>query len=148
LPFRSGQALTTGYATFLSVIRLAYASLMPVPNVYTRLRVEERRQSYCVMRNGIKYDVIYKHLDKYPLNENGNFVHSENVRSKTLVAGQVFGELGTTGSSTGGHLHLEVQSTVKPDISPDYYEVMYGQDNQITGYLIKSDYFLRKMSKK
>jgi hypothetical protein len=45
LPFRSGQALTSGYATFLSVIRLAYASLMPVPNVSARLRVEERRQS-------------------------------------------------------------------------------------------------------
>lgn len=100
------------------------------------------------MRNGIKYDVIYKHLDKYPLDENGNFVHSEDVRSKTLIAGQVFGELGTTGSSTGGHLHLEVQSTEKPDMSPDYYEVLYGLDNQITGYLINSDYFLRKMSKK
>lgn len=93
--------------------------------------------------DGQAYEVTYKHLDKLPSEK---YTTAGNLITRNTT----FGELGTTGSSTGAHLHLEVQTKNEPiGISKDYYEPMYGEDKKtIVGYLVNADYFLRELSAK
>ncbi|PJD98522.1 MAG: hypothetical protein CK427_17010, partial [Leptospira sp.] len=103
--------------------------------------------------NGIKYNVIYKHLDEYPLDANGNFTGQDGKPTKTLSKGQEFGKLGTTGSSTGAHLHLEVQIHPVNGVLPEPPEKDRFHYNKIESpqgsyYLVNADYFLNNISNK
>lgn len=103
--------------------------------------------------NGIKYNVIYKHLDEYPLDANGNFIGIDGNPTKTLSAGQDFGKLGTTGSSTGPHLHLEVQVHPVNGVLPeppekDKFHFKKMESPQGSYYLVNADYFLNNISNK
>lgn len=81
---------------------------------------------------GIKYDVIYKHLNEIPVTpSDGQF-----------KAGMQIGTLGTTGSSNGAHLHLEITSKTEPNIPQDFYEKRESKGD----YVINPEYFLRVMA--
>ncbi|TGK45558.1 M23 family metallopeptidase, partial [Leptospira bouyouniensis] len=80
---------------------------------------------------GIEYDVSYLHLNETPnIPADGKF-----------TAGMQIGTVGTTGSSNGSHLHLEITTREKPNIPVDFYEK--GKDGR---YIINPEYFLRVMA--
>lgn len=86
---------------------------------------------------GIDYKVSYLHLDEVPSAPPNN----------EFIRGQQIGVMGTTGSSTGYHLHVEVTTTTKPDIPNLYYDPIINANSEVTGYRINSDYFMREMLK-
>ena len=73
-------------------------------------------------RNPCRHETWYAHLNKY------------NVRvGQKVVRGEVIGEVGNTGKSTGPHLHYEVHYRGKVtdprnhyymDLSPEQYDEM------------------------
>ncbi|TGL57780.1 M23 family metallopeptidase [Leptospira jelokensis] len=87
--------------------------------------------------SGIDYKISYLHLNEVPtIPGNGE-----------IKRGQQIGLLGTTGSSTGNHLHVEVTTVSRPDIPALYYDPIMNSRGEISGYRINSDYFMREMLK-
>lgn len=74
-----------------------------------------------VGRNGITYRVWYAHLNEFAL--------SLKVGDK-VKAGDVIGLMGSTGNSTGSHLHLEMR---RPPYRSGSYNVLNGAPNYSVG---------------
>ncbi|WP_244939874.1 polymorphic toxin-type HINT domain-containing protein [Leptospira adleri] len=91
-----------------------------------------------------KYEVQYKHFDSAPRYENGDLVKAGD----TVKPGQKIGDLGTTGRSTGAHLHMSVVSYEKPNgVSSAFYEpVKQKGSNKVLYYLINPQYFMKVMA--
>jgi len=75
-----------------------------------------------IINHGYQYQTLYGHMSKVKV----------NIGQK-VVRGEVIGEVGSTGKSTGPHLHYEVHYRGKPqnpgnyyylDLSPDEYDQM------------------------
>ncbi|EMN27791.1 peptidase, M23 domain protein [Leptospira kirschneri serovar Sokoine str. RM1] len=90
-----------------------------------------------------KYEVQYKHFDTAPRYENGDLVKAGD----TIQPGQKIGDLGTSGRSTGAHLHISVVSYEKPNgVSPAFYEVKRNKGGEVLYYLINPQYFMKVMA--
>ncbi|WP_033108350.1 TIGR04388 family protein, partial [Leptospira interrogans] len=90
-----------------------------------------------------KYEVQYKHFDSAPRYENGDLVKAGDA----IKPGQKIGNLGTSGRSTGAHLHMSVVSYEKPNgVSPAFYQVVRDKNKNITHYLINPQYFMKVMA--
>ncbi|MBM9498960.1 TIGR04388 family protein [Leptospira sp. 201903071] len=90
-----------------------------------------------------KYELQYKHFDSIPRNENGQPL----TKGDTIKAGQKIGDLGTTGRSTGAHLHISVVSYEKPNgVSPVFYNAVADKKGNIVYYLINPQYFIKVMA--
>ncbi|WP_154644983.1 M23 family metallopeptidase, partial [Leptospira interrogans] len=91
-----------------------------------------------------KYELQYKHFDSAPRYENGDLVKAGD----TVKPGQKIGDLGTTGRSTGAHLHMSVVTYEKPNgvSSAFYQEVRDKKTGNITHYLINPQYFMKVMA--
>ncbi|MGQ2850032.1 hypothetical protein ACT54H_19320, partial [Leptospira interrogans] len=64
-----------------------------------------------------------------------------------IKPGQKIGNLGTSGRSTGAHLHMSVVSYEKPNgVSPAFYQVVRDKNKNITHYLINPQYFMKVMA--
>ena len=55
--------------------------------------------NYCIIYHGNGYATLYAHMRALPSVKVG----------ESVTAGQVIGYVGTTGSSTGNHLHFELR---------------------------------------
>ncbi|EMK11257.1 intein C-terminal splicing domain protein, partial [Leptospira kirschneri] len=91
-----------------------------------------------------KYEVQYKHFDTAPRYENGDLVKAGD----TIQPGQKIGDLGTSGRSTGAHLHISVVSYEKPNgvSSAFYQEVKQKGTGKVLYYLINPQYFMKVMA--
>jgi len=97
-------------------------------------KVKSSRRGYgnqIIINHGFGYKTRYAHLSK----------HLVKVGQK-VKRGQVIGLVGTTGQSTGPHLHYEVIKNNKPidpinfyfeDLSPKQYDEMIKQSTQPGG---------------
>ncbi|WP_025179507.1 TIGR04388 family protein, partial [Leptospira interrogans] len=89
------------------------------------------------------YEVQYKHFDTAPRYENGDLVKAGD----TVKPGQKIGVLGTSGRSTGAHLHMSVVSYSEPNgVSPAFYEVKRNKGGEVLYYLINPQYFMKVMA--
>ena len=71
------------------------------------------KQGYgnCIIINhGYNYKTLYGHLSKVRVKKGQN-----------VVRGEVIGDVGSTGKSTGPHLHYEVHLRGKPQNPANYY---------------------------
>jgi murein DD-endopeptidase MepM/ murein hydrolase activator NlpD len=71
------------------------------------------KQGYgnCIIINhGYNYQTLYGHLSKIRVN-----------KGQKVVRGEVIGDVGSTGKSTGPHLHYEVHFRGKPQNPANYY---------------------------
>ncbi|EKO50011.1 polymorphic toxin-type HINT domain-containing protein, partial [Leptospira kirschneri] len=90
-----------------------------------------------------KYELQYKHFDSIPRNESGKPL----TEGDTIKAGQKIGDLGTTGRSTGAHLHISVVSYEKPNgVSSVFYDAVRNKKGDIVYYLINPQYFIKVMA--
>ncbi|KGE24196.1 M23 family metallopeptidase, partial [Leptospira interrogans] len=85
------------------------------------------------------YEVQYKHFDTAPRYENGDLVKAGD----TVKPGQKIGVLGTSGRSTGAHLHMSVVSYSEPN---GFYEVKRNKGGEVLYYLINPQYFMKVMA--
>ncbi|WP_017858731.1 M23 family metallopeptidase, partial [Leptospira interrogans] len=90
------------------------------------------------------YEVQYKHFDSAPRYENGDLVKAGDA----IKPGQKIGVLGTSGRSTGAHLHISVVSYEKPNgVSSAFYQVVKDKKTgNIIHYLINPQYFMKVMA--
>ncbi|MCG6192241.1 TIGR04388 family protein [Leptospira sp. FAT2] len=90
-----------------------------------------------------KYEVQYKHFDSIPRNADGSPLKAGD----SIKAGQKIGDLGTTGRSTGAHLHISVISYSEPKgVSPAFYQEVRNKKGDITHYLVNPQYFIKVMA--
>ncbi|WP_025176591.1 TIGR04388 family protein, partial [Leptospira interrogans] len=91
-----------------------------------------------------KYEVQYKHFDSAPRYENGDLVKAGDA----IKPGQKIGVLGTSGRSTGAHLHISVVSYEKPNgVSSAFYQVVKQKGTgKVLHYLINPQYFMKVMA--
>ncbi|TGL76703.1 peptidoglycan DD-metalloendopeptidase family protein, partial [Leptospira yasudae] len=91
-----------------------------------------------------KYELQYKHFDSIPRNENGEPLKAGDP----IKAGQKIGDLGTTGRSTGAHLHISVVSYEKPNgVSSVFYNAVSDKKSgKVLYYLINPQYFMKVMA--
>ena len=62
---------------------------------------------YCIISHGSGYATLYAHQNQVPIVQEG----------QTVSKGQVIGYVGTTGRSTGNHLHFELRiNSVRNDV--------------------------------
>ena len=67
--------------------------------VVTVSRYNASYGNYCIINHGGGYSTLYAHMRTLPIVSEG----------ETVSKGQVIGYVGTTGSSTGNHLHFELR---------------------------------------
>lgn len=66
--------------------------------------------------DGVVYYTLYAHMNSYSGNNGLNLKKGDTVK-----AGQVIGYVGTTGNSTGNHLHFEIIAWPKSENNGNYY---------------------------
>lgn len=98
-----------------------------------KVKSADRQGGYgnCVVINhGYGYQTLYAHMNKYIVRA------GQNVKR-----GDIIGYVGTTGMSTGPHLHYEIHKDGKPidpvsyfyqDVSPDEFKVLLDKSQQMS----------------
>ena len=90
------------------ILAAADGTVAKVVTEYTR---NKGRGSYLVIRHGNGLTSLYSHMNKISVSE-----------GQTVTAGQVVGQVGTTGRSTGPHLHFEIMKDDEPVNPADYVD--------------------------
>lgn len=81
------------------------------------------------------YEVTYMHLNE----------PSPLIGQGQVNAGDTIGQVGTTGSSNGPHLHIGVILRTEPNIPENFYQPVIGSNGKVPHYLVNPDYFMRVM---
>ncbi|WP_411822393.1 TIGR04388 family protein [Leptospira sp. 'Mane'] len=81
------------------------------------------------------YEVTYMHMNQ-PF-----------TGDRTITPGEQIGEVGTTGRSTGSHLHVGVTTTTEPNIPAEFYDVeARNNQGEPTKWRINPTYFIKNMA--
>ncbi len=97
-----------------------YAAQAGVVTTVNRNRYASSYGYYCIINHGSGYATLYAHQNQIPIVQEG----------QTVSKGQVIGYVGTTGRSTGNHLHFELRvNGVRNDVLKLYPGMTFTSPN-------------------